>query len=142
MQHLSPGYLSAIAAQLGGLSAFLGGFAAAFLVTLLSKGDRSRTTSLSIGFSVSSSVAFIITVMASTGIVAALHPEAPPAIASSLSPLIAQTTLTLAFVVGLYALLLSLAFSGWSRSRGTGVVTSIAACVGMIMVSLMLVKIG
>jgi hypothetical protein len=52
MEPLSPVYLSAIAAQTGGLSAFLGGFAATFLGTLLALNVKGRTGSLAIGFSV------------------------------------------------------------------------------------------
>lgn len=140
MEKLVPGYLSAIAIQVGGLSAFLGGFAATFLGTLLALGGRGRTASLSIGFAVSSSVAFIVAVVASTGLVAVLHPQAPQALASS--PVGARAVMVLGFLVGLYTLLLSLALSGWSRSRGTGLTTSVAAGLGMILVSWMVVGVG
>ncbi|CAN5341489.1 hypothetical protein BH09PSE1_BH09PSE1_27180 [soil metagenome] len=141
MSGLSPIYLSAIAVQIGGLSAFLGGFAATFLGTLLALGVRGRTASLAIGFAVSSSVAFIVSVVASTALVALLHPQAPQLMHSA-APGGARVLLTLSFVVGLYALLISLAFSGWSRSKGTGLTTSIAGGIGILLVSWMVVGIG
>jgi hypothetical protein len=141
MESLSPAYLSAIAAQIGGLSAFLGGFAATFLGTLLALNVKGRTGSLAIGFAVSSSVAFIVAVVGSTAMVAVLHPEAPKIVAStSLGG--ARVMMTLAFTLGLYALLISLGLSGWSRSRGTGLTTSIAAGLGLVLVSWLVLGMG
>jgi vacuolar-type H+-ATPase subunit I/STV1 len=134
MNSLSPAYLSAIAIQIGALSAFLGGFSATFLGTLLALGLRGRTASISIAFAVSSSVAFIVAVVASTALVAILHPDAPTSAHATASGG-ARVLLTLSFVVGLYALLASLAWSGWSRSRGTGLATSIAAGIGIVLVT-------
>ncbi len=131
-----------MAAQVGGLSAFLGGFAAAFLGTLLALGSRGRTASLSIGFAVSSSVAFVVAVVASTGLAAVLHPQAPQAVAASFPLIGARILMVLGFIIGLYALLFSLALSGWSRSRGTGYTTSIAAGIGMALVSWVIVRVG
>ncbi len=141
MPDLSPAYLSDIATQVGSLSAFLGGFAATFLGTLLALGLKGRMASVAIGFSVVSAVSFIAAVVASTALVALLHPEAPAAVGgvSSAGP---RALMTLAFLVGLYALLVSLAFSGWTRSRGTGLTTSIAAGLGIVLVTTMLVGIG
>jgi hypothetical protein len=140
MEPLSPVYLSAIAAQTGGLSAFLGGFAATFLGTLLALNVRGRTGSLAIGFAVTSSVAFIVAVVGSTATVAALHPDGPAARVASAG--FAQVVMSIGFVLGLYALLLSLGLSGWSRSKGTGWTTSIAAALGVILVTGMVVSIG
>lgn len=137
---LSPVYLSAIAAQTGGLSAFLGGFAATFLGTLLALNVRGRTASTAIGFAAVSSVAFIVAVVGSTAVVAALHPEGPGFGASSSGG--TQAVMTLAFLLGLYALLIALGLSGWSRSRNTGLATSIAAGLGVLLVTGMVVSIG
>jgi len=141
MSELSPVYLSAIAAQLGGLSAFLGGFAATFLVMLMGLSGRGRAASFAIGFAASSAVAFIVAVVASTGLVAVLHPEAPGMVAATPSGG-ARVLMTLAFLLGLYSLLFSLALSGWARSKGTGWTTSIAAGLGVVLVTSMLVGIG
>jgi hypothetical protein len=141
MPDLSPAYLSALAIQLGSLSAFLGGFAATFLGTLLARRIGGRTASLCIGFAVGSSVAFIVTVVASTALVALLHPEAPSA-ARATAPGGARLLLTLSFLFGLYSLLASLALSGWGRSRGTGLTTSIAAGIGILLVTMLVANVG
>lgn len=141
MEQLAPGYLSAIAAQVGGLSAFLGGFAATFLGTLLALGGRGRIASFSIGFAVTSSVAFIVAVVASTALVALLHPLAPHVVANA-SPAGPRLSMVLAFIIGLYSLLASLALSGWSRSRSTGLATTVIAGVGVVLVSAMVMGLG
>jgi hypothetical protein len=43
--------------------------------------------------------------------------------------------LTLSFMLGLYALLVSLGLSGWIRSRATGLTTGIVAGIGLLMVT-------
>ncbi len=141
MPELAAGYLSDIATQVGALSAFLGGFAATFLGTLLALGLKGRMASVAIGFASVSAVAFIAAVVASTALVALLHPEAPTAVGdvSSAGP---RALMSLAFLVGLYTLLVSLGLSGWTRSRGTGLTTSIAAGLGIVLVTTMLVGIG
>lgn len=140
MPSLSPIYLSAIAAQTGGLSAFLGGFAATFLGTLLALNVRGRVGSTAIGFAAVSSVAFIVAVVGSTAVVAALHPDGPGFGRSGVGG--TQALMTLAFMLGLYALLISLGLSGWSRSRATGLTTSIVAGLGVLLVSSLLVSFG
>lgn len=137
---LSPVYLSDIAAQTGGLSAFLGGFAATFLGTLLALNVKGRVGSTAIGFAAVSSVAFIVAVVGSTGVVAALHPDGPGFGRAGVGG--TQVLMTLAFLLGLYALLISLGLSGWSRSRSTGLTTSIAAGLGLVVVTSMVVSVG
>ena len=136
----APAYLSAIAAQVGGLSAFLGGFAAAFLGTLLAINARGRLATTAIGFSAVSSVAFIVAVVGSTAVVAALHPEGPGYGVAKVGG--TQALMTLAFMLGLYALLTSLGLSGWLRSRATGLTTSIVAAIGCVLLTGMLVSVG
>lgn len=138
MENLSPVYLSTLAVQVGSLSAFLGGFAATFLGTLLASHNDGKAASFSIAFAVSSAVAFIITVVASTALVALLHPEAPFAVSTAAANG-ARVLLGLSFLLGLYTLLASLALSGWTRSRGTGLVTSFVAGIGIALVTTMVV---
>lgn len=140
MDPLSPAYLVAIAAQMGGLSAFLGGFAATFLGTLLALRAKGRTATIAIGFAAASSVAFIVAVVGSTALTAALHPEAPQFGAPDVRGV--QVVMTLAFTLGLYALLVSLGLSGWSRSRGVGWTTSLLAGLGVILVTGMVISVG
>ena len=76
----------------------------------------------------------------STATVAALHPDGPAGRVGSAG--FAQIVMSIGFVLGLYALLISLGLSGWSRSKGTGWTTSIAAALGVVLVTGMVVSIG
>ena len=140
MQHLAPAYLSTLATQIGALSAFLGGFAATYLATFLTAGQRTRPAAIAIGGAMVSAVGFIVAVVGSTMLIAALHPDAP-ANASRLAGT-AQVTMTLSFMLALLSLLLSLGASGWTRSRAMGWMTSIAAGVGTLFVLAMILRTG
>ncbi|MBN8551310.1 MAG: hypothetical protein J0L52_00265 [Caulobacterales bacterium] len=133
MELLSPAYMSTLAAQIGTMSAFLGGFSATFLGTLLALQAKGRLASWAIGCAATSSVAFIVAVVGSTGMMAGLHPDAPREVLPDLGGV--QLAMGLAFAVGLYSLLISLGLSGWSRSRAVGLTTSILAGLGVLMVS-------
>jgi hypothetical protein len=141
VEPLSPAYVSALAAQLAALSAFLGGFAATFLATLLTLGHQSRLMTTTIGLAVTSAVSFIVTVVAATMLNAIYHPDAPSFIAgqSASQP---QTIMTLGFAIGSFSLLASLGCSGWSRSRGIGLITTTAALIGSILVVSLIVQVG
>lgn len=126
MQHLAPEYLAEIARQLGSLSAFLGGFAAAFFGTLLGHNSSHRVAGWAIGSAALASAAFIVAVVACTKLIVVLHPNAPVnVVAAGVGA--ARVLAVLGFLVGTYALLLSLACSGWLRSRRTGLFCSLLA---------------
>ncbi len=141
MEPLSPAYISALAAQLASLSAFLGGFAATFLATLLTLGHQGRLMTVTIGFAVTSSVSFIVTVVAATMLTAVFHPEAPRFMTAA-SASMPQTIMTLGFSLGALSLLASLGCSGWTRSRSVGWITTIAALVGAVFIIGMTVRVG
>jgi len=129
MEPLSPVYISALAAQFASLSAFLGGFAATFLATLLTLGHQGRLMTITIGFAVTSSVSFIVTVVAATMLTAVLHPEAPRFMADATASA-PRAIMSLGFALGALSLLASLGCSGWTRSRAIGWITTTAALVG------------
>ncbi|MFD2933909.1 hypothetical protein [Spirosoma flavum] len=122
MQTLRPEYLAEIARQIGSLSAFLGGFAAAFFGTLLALNSPQRTISWALVSAAFASMAFVVAVVACTNLVIILHPQAPTSIAPESGG--ARVLAVLGFLLGAYALLLSIGLSGWLRSRRMGVVTS------------------
>lgn len=140
MQQLAPAYLSTLATQIGALSAFLGGFAATYLATFLIAGQRTRPASVAIAAAAISSVGFIVAVIASTMLIAALHPDAPKGALRLAGT--AQTAMTLSFLFAMLALLLSLGASGWTRSRGMGWTTSIAAGLATLIVLALMVQTG
>lgn len=137
MQPLAPEYLAEIARQIGALSAFLGGFAAAFFATLLALGSPRRTASWAIASAAFAAVAFVVAVVASTKLVIVLHPLAP---ANAGPGGAARTLMALGFVLGTYALLLSIGLSGWLRSRRMGLVTSALAVGAALLVTALVVS--
>ena len=141
MEALSPAYLSAMATQLGSLSAFLGGFAATFLATLLTLGHQGRLMTTTIGFAVLSAVAFIVVVVASTALIAVLHPEAPGSAAGA-STTAARAIMSAGFAIGTLALLASLGCSGWTRSPRIGWITAVASALGAVLIVSMTVDVG
>jgi hypothetical protein len=141
MKELSPAYLSALAGQLGTLGAFLGGFAATFLATLLTLSRRDRLLTSCIGLSVTSSVAFIVTVVAATMVTAVNHPDAPAMVATS-SAGTSRIFMTLGFYLGTLSLLATLGCSGSLHSRGVGRMTALAASAGALAVFAMTIRLN
>ncbi len=141
MEALNPAYLSVLAAQLASLSAFLGGFAATYLGTLIIYRPKGRAVVLTVGFAAVAAVAFVVTVVAATMLTALLHTAAPMATQRT-SPAFPQIVMTIGFAFGTTALLTSLGISGWIKSRGTGWITTITAAIGMLMILAMTVKVG
>lgn len=138
MTPLAADYLSTLAAQIGSVSAFLGGFAATFLAMFLTMGHRSRAASVAIGASAIASVAFVVAVIGSTALIAMLHPHAPAGMAADVGK--AQVLGSLAFLLGIAALLASLGASGWTRSRRAGWMTSVTAGIGALLACILLVS--
>jgi len=133
MEPLANGYLSDIAQQVGATSAFLGGFAATMLATLLALQARGRAASWSIAASAVAAVAFIASVMGSLKLVALTHPLAPASVSVGISGVVRALGF-LPFIVGLFALLVSIGASGFLRSKRMGWGTSGLAAVGALMV--------
>jgi hypothetical protein len=137
MQELAPEYLSEIARQIGSLSAFLGGFAAAFLGTLLALNAPQRVAGWAIAGAAFSALAFVVAVVACTMLVVVLHPQAP-ANAAGQGVGACRVLGLLGFMLGAYALLCSIGLSGWLRSRRTGLLTSgLAGAAGLLISGLL-----
>jgi hypothetical protein len=124
-----------ISRQLAFLGAFLGGFAATFLATLLVVDSSRRVADWVIGSAAAAACSFVVAVIASVTLTVVLHPEAPANVSASASIGAARVIATLGFGVGIYALLASVGLSGWIRSRRTGLGTSAAAAVGLVLAS-------
>ena len=131
MVSLKPDYLTAIATQLGSVSAFFGGFAATMLALFLTVGGRSRGSFVAAHASAVAAVSFVIAVMASSALIAIAHPDAPPATAARSTAEI-RPLLAVSFSIGMVALLAAIAASGWSHSRAMGWTTSIISSVAII----------
>jgi hypothetical protein len=136
MVSLNPDYLTAIAAQLGSVSAFFGGFAATMLALFLTVGRKSRGSLVAAHASAVAAVSFIIAVMASSALIAIAHPDAPPATAAR-STVAIRPLLAISFSIGMVSLLAAIAASGWSHSRAMGWTTSIISSVAVLTIFLL-----
>jgi len=107
MQILSNAYLAEISRQLAFLSAFLGGFSATFLATLLVLTSSKRITDWVVGSAAVAACSFVVAVIASVMLTVVLHPEVPSNVESSASIDTARIVSTLGLGIGVIALLVS-----------------------------------
>lgn len=128
MTPLATGYILELARQVGGVSAFLGGFAATFLAMLLAVTTGRRAVGVAIVCAAAAATMFIVSTLSSVWLVAALHPDAPRGMAAGAA--VARATTFMPFGLGLLLLLACLGLSGWARSRTLGVCTTAIAAVG------------
>jgi hypothetical protein len=120
MDPATTAYMASAAGQLASISAFLGGFAATILATLILSDPRSRMGGLVIGASAAAAVSFVVCALAATTLGAGLNPNVPSGFFAEAYLLRAQAVMTLAFMSGICALLLAIGASGWLRSRRMG----------------------
>ncbi|RYY06338.1 MAG: hypothetical protein EON55_23540 [Alphaproteobacteria bacterium] len=95
---------------------------------------------ITIGLAVTSAVAFIVTVVAATMLTAIYQPVAP-AFMATLAISQPRAIMSLGFTLGSLSLLASLGYSGWTRSRAIGWITTIAATAGAILIVSMTVQV-
>src|SRR5215469_15482140 len=136
MEPVSAEFLGETGRQIAFLSAFLGGFAATFLGILLQSPNSRRHVGWAAGAAAVASASFILAVISGTILALIVHPGAPPSIAKPTFLPQVRVLIFTTFVVGIYSILLSLGLSGWIRSRQLGVVTSVAAFLSAVIVSL------
>lgn len=133
---LAPAFLAAWATQIGGLSAFMGGFAATMLVMLLTHDSRGRPVQWAAGLSALSAVAFVVAAVATTTLVAGSHPDAPAAVARQAAQGPARAMAALFFSLGAYGLIAAIGCAGWVRSKRMGWATTALATLGAIAITL------
>lgn len=138
MVPLAPDYLSEIATQLGSVSAFFGGFAATVLALFLTLGKKRPGALIAAQAAGLAAVSFIVAVMASTVLIANSHPHAPP-VTTMLSTGTMRQMLVVSFAIGMLALLVSIAASGWSHSKAMGWTTLVFSAVAIVAVALLAV---
>ena len=130
-------FLAEMGRQFAFLSAFLGGFAATFLGILLQSSSPQRRVGWAAGAAAVASASFILAVISGTLLAVVLHPGAPQNIAKPTFLPQVRILLFVTFALGIYSILLSLGLSGWIRSRQLGIVTSVAALISAVIVSLL-----
>ena len=131
-------FLAEMGRQIAFLSAFLGGFAATFLGILLQSPSSRRHVGWAAGAAAVASASFILAVISGTLLAVVLHPGAPANIAKPTFLPQVRVLMFITFAIGIYSTLLSLGLSGWIRSRQLGIVTSVAALMSAVIVSLLM----
>lgn len=130
MSPTNAAYLAELARQFGFLSAFLGALSGAFVVQLLPLQRPERIVAACALAATAATVAFIVSVLGATLVVAATYPGAPAGLSSSRVVGGGGSLAALPFLAGVYLLLLTLALAGWIRSRRMGVATAGLALIG------------
>lgn len=129
MTELPPDYLAQIGQQLATLSAFLAGFAIAFIGLVLTIPKPNPTAGWVAGSAATAAAAFALSVVGWTMIAIVLHPAAPVLIKQTAHLQSARIVGGLGFIIGIYSLVISLGLSGWIRSRALGWLTTTIAIV-------------
>jgi hypothetical protein len=136
MNQINAEFAAETGRQIASLSAFLGGFAATFLGILLQTRNPSRHGGWAAGAAAVASAAFILAVISGTALALVLHPGAPQNLARPTFLPQVRALILVTFAIGIYSTLISLGLSGWIRSRQLGIVTSAAALLAAVIVSL------
>lgn len=136
MTDLSSAYFAELANQLIFISAFLGGFSATILGTLIASENNGKIIKVLIILISISAATFILTVIAMTKIILIHAPDSPLANGEDLVSL-PRVIGSLSFLVGMTALLLVISLSGWLKSVKLGIVTSALGLCSLFMVMLL-----
>jgi hypothetical protein len=128
---MSSEYMAELARQIGFVSAFLGGVAAAFPATLVTLQSPRRIVGRTIVCAAATAIAFVVAVLGSFAWLALLHPGAPKAAQGAMRE--AQLLAALPFSVGILLLMATIGMAGWIRSKQTGRATTFLAVIGAIL---------
>jgi hypothetical protein len=136
MTEYPPDYLQYLYEQISSIAAVLGGFSVATLMLLLDAAPNRRIASWAASTS-GLAAALLIGVTFLASILAADAMKTSAVTFADLTPSIQPLVgvVSLAFLMGFYMLLASLGMSGWIRSKRTGIATSVAAAIGMILIA-------
>jgi hypothetical protein len=128
-------WLRELFGQLAFVSSVLGGFAVAFLGTLLTIETDRRITRWTMGAAAISAVAFVAAaVIAAMSVAEAVRTRAEDVAGLGSAGGAYVATALAAFGAGFLGLMLSVALSGWIKSRSLGLVTSGAAALCLLVV--------
>lgn len=132
---LSLPYLNELATQIIFISAFLGGFSAAILGTLIVSKHHGRILKALILGASFSATTFIVAVFSMTKLSMMTTPGYPFPVTKA-DTMLPQATGIIAFLLGIIALMVVVGMSGWLQSKRLGIATSIIAALGLFCVML------
>jgi hypothetical protein len=133
IQEIPLSYLKEIAKQLIFISAFLGGFSAAILGTLIVSTKSSKTLKYLILGTSLSALSFIVSVFAMTKIVMIALPDSPFN-GNYEATIVPRTIGSIAFFLGIIALIFTISISGWTHSKKLGIATTTLGIIGLVLV--------
>lgn len=132
MVELSFEYWNKLANQFILMSVFLGGFSVALIANLLINKSEGRLYNIILKCATTSAGGFLATVFAMTNILLATTEGSP--IPTSQSALNLPRVIGLfGYFIGLLSLLAVIGISGWTKSRGTGIFTTIVSIITLIL---------
>jgi hypothetical protein len=131
MVELSLEYWNKLSSQFILMSVFLGGFSIALTANLLISKLETRLLNIILKLATTSSGGFLTTVFAMTNILMRTTDGYPGAIAESglSTPRIIGF---LGYIVGVFSLLTIIGLSGWTKSKGTGIFTTVVSVITLI----------
>ena len=135
MVELQPEYLNKIANQIIVISSLLSGFSIAVLANLLITKSEAKVTSHILKVTTIAASCFLITVFSMTKIVM-MTTEGYPLNMESSDLDFPKMVGFLAFFLGIIALSLLIALSGYTKSRRTGIFTTVIGILTLIMLLL------
>ncbi len=133
MMEISPGYLNSIASQIIMISSLLSGFSIAIIANLLVYKSDNQTTNYILKATTIAAGSFLISVFSFTKIVMVTTEGYPfEYVQSDLD--IPKITGFISFILGLIGLTAVIALSGWTKSRKTGIFTTIIGAITLLMI--------
>lgn len=134
-------YLKEIASQIIFISAFLGGFSATVLGTLILSNNSGKILKTMIMGTSISAVSFIVAVFAMTQLVMLTLPGYPSEVNTG-DTIFPRTVGFIAFFVGIISLIFVISVSGWVQSKRMGIATTILGVFGMVLILMSMSTIG
>lgn len=130
-------YWNKLASQLITISSLLGGFSIAVIANLLVSESNNRITNSILKATTIASGCFLVTVFAMTRIVM-ITTEGHPDIISGNDLAFPRIIGSLTFIFGIISLSVVIALSGWTKSKRTGIFTSIIGVLTFLIILLTL----
>ena len=134
-------YFNKLATQVLFISALLGGFSLAVIVSLLNNKHTDRITTTIFKTATVSTASFLISIFAMTRIML-MTTEGFPGKVTDASIMFPRLVGTLGFFIGIVALIILVSLSGWVKSKSLGRFTTILGIIAFIIVLLMLIQVG
>ena len=131
MQEIKASYAVAAAEQMSFIGAFLGGVSVTILVTIVVFTSSKNSVTWIIGTSTLAACSLLISVIASTRLIIALHPDISFVPSPAKIDLLWKAMIA-SYGIGVLSLIVSIGLSGWIRSRSSGLVTSLIASFALV----------